>query len=411
MTSTKQTSRAGRRLGLLLLTILVASCSGDGGSSGNGGTDTNGEMRAAVLAALGENVVVPAQESFDALAEVLASELGAASDGTGSRADAQDAWREAMVAWQALEVMQFGPAGNSVTVMGIPPVLGGQDFRARIYAPPPTLNLCLIDQITVGSDYDDPDALDATPGVPRGLGAIEYLLFNEDSGNNCTALNTINSDGTWDDLASEIPSRRLAYAGALATLVRRAAGGLVDAWAPAGGNFIDELINPTRSGAVYGSAQEGLNSISTAMFYLEADTKDAKVGKPSGITDCPATEQPCVFESIWASQSKENVLANLEAFRTLFVGGTRDGGDALGFDDLLAEMGAGDFAEEMVIAVDRAIQSVAAIPTILEEAVASDPQSPEIAEEAIDMVTDELRSRFLSVLEFELPERVAGDND
>ena len=72
-------------------------------------------------------------------------------------------------------------------------------------------------------------------------------------------------------------------AAALATLVERRVGDLVEAWSPTGGNFIEELTNPGRSGAVYGSAQEGLNAVSDAMFYLEKETKDMKLAKPLGI--------------------------------------------------------------------------------------------------------------------------------
>jgi predicted lipoprotein len=300
-------------------------------------------------------------------------------------------------------MMQLGPSGSSLTIMG------GQDFRARIYSWP-ILNLCLVDQQTVEEGYDDPDALAAVVGGPLGLWAIEYLLFNESTENNCSALNTINQDGTWDAMADMIPQRRLDYAAALSTLVRRRADDLVAAWAPSGGNFIAELTDPGRSGAVYGTAQEGLNAVSDAMFYLSKETKDMKLGEPLGITNCATATCPESIESQWARWSKQHVLANLRGFQALFLGSS-PGTDALGFDDLLIDMGAPDVASDMAEAIADAITATEAIPGTFFEALEQNPTEMEAAHAAIRQVTDILKTDFLSVLDLEAPDRAAGDND
>ncbi|MEM7437628.1 MAG: imelysin family protein, partial [Myxococcota bacterium] len=333
----------------------------------------------------------------------LEAALAAAVDGSGTREMAQAAWRQAMMAWERVELMQVGPAGSSLDVMG------GQSLRAFIYTWP-TLNLCLVDQLTVGDDYADPDALDAIAGTPRGLGAIEYLLFNESPANNCTEVNQINSEGTWNALSSEIPARRLAYAAALAELVGRSAQQLVASWDPAGDGFIEEFTDPGRSGAVYGSAQEGLNAMSDAMFYLDKETKDMKLAQPVGITGCDTP--PCLdlLESRWAFQTTENIASNLTAFQSLFLGGAA-GTDALGYDDLLVEMGAPDVAADMEQAIAAAIVATQAIPGALGDAVVDDPDAVFAAHAAVRAVTDVLKADFLSVLDLEAPARAAGDND
>jgi len=400
MTSTKQTSRLGSPPFILLLALAAASCAEDSGVSSDPGDEP--PIRAEVLASLGERVVVPAQVTFATRAASLEAALASAAAG-GSRAEAQEAWRAAVDSWQWLEMMQVGPAGSSLNVMG------GQDLRARIYTWP-TLDTCLIDQTTVGDEFDDPDVLDASPGTPRGLGAIEYLLFNDDPENTCTAFRPIEPAGIWETLSAEIPGRRLAYAAALATLVRRSADDLVEAWAPEGADFISELTDPRRGGAVYGSAQEGLNAISDAMFYLDKEAKDMKLAEPAGITGCAQARCPDAIESRWAFQSKEHLLTNLRAFQALFLGAT-PGTDAPGFDDLLDDMGSSAVTSEMTEAIASALTALEAIPGALSEAIETDPQAVEDAHEAVRVVTDILKTNFIGDLDLEAPDRAAGDND
>jgi len=402
MILTKRMSKAGEWFALLPLSIAALSCSS--GSSGGGGTggSTDTGSRGDVLASIGQNVVVPLQDRFVGDAEALEQALAAATP--DNRDAARSAWETAMATWQQLEVMQFGPLGANITVMG------GQDLRALTYSWP-LLNRCEIDRRTVGEGHDDPDAIESTPGAPLGLWAIEYLLFSDNPDNNCTALDPLNSQGIWDDMADMIPLRRVEYAAALATLVKRRADDLVEAWSPEGGNFIEELTNPGRSGAVYGSAQEGLNAVSDAMFYLEKETKDMKLAKPLGILGCSQAQCPDDLESPWAEWSKPHVLANLRAFQSAFHGGAADDPDALGYDDLLIEMGAEDVADDMSAAIEEAISATEAVPGTFREALDANPLEMEAAHGAIQAVTDILKSDFISVLDLEAPDRAAGDND
>ena len=394
MALTKRTWLAGNAAPLALF-FALAGCGGDTDSS-----PPDGGLRGDVLAALGVNAVVPQQEAFATDAFSLESALADAASGEATREAAQQAWRDAIDSWQQIEMMQFGPAGSRVTVMG------GESLRARIYSWP-VLSLCEVDRQTAGDDYDDPDALAAAPGAPLGLWAIEYLLFTEDSGNQCSPLDPLNDEGIWDGLG-DVPQRRLTHAASLATLARQAAAELVDSWSTNGGNFIQEMESPGRSGAVYGSAQEGLNAVSDAMFYLDTEAKDMKLGRPAGLTACES--EPCLFESRWAFHGKENLIANLRAFQVLFLG-VAPGTDALGFDDLLIDMGATDVATDMTAAIAGAITATAAIPGNLQDAAESDTVAVEDAHDAIREVTTLLKNDFLSVLDLELPDRAAGDND
>jgi len=402
MTLTKRTSRPGETLTLIVLAAVLGSCSSDGASGGGGGGGDTGR-RGEVLAALGQSVVAPLIAELEAETTSLETALAEATAAAGGRDGAQAAWQQTMATWQRLEVMQFGPLGASREVMG------GQDLRARIYSWP-LLNRCQIDRQTVQDGYDDPDALEAVSGGPIGLGAIEYLLFTDDPSNDCPPFDAINVDGTWDSMADMIPQRRLDYAAALATLVRRRSEELARAWAADGGNFIEEMTDPSRSGAVYGTAQEGLNAVSDAMFYLEKETKDMKLATPLGISGCSTEQCPDRLESLWAFWSKEHVIANLRGFQSLYLGGA-PGDDGLGFDDLLRDMGADDVADDMETALTAALDATEAVPGTFREALTENEPAMREAFMAVQVVTDLLKSDFLSVLDLEAPDRAAGDND
>ncbi len=400
MALTKQTLRVGSAARVLLC-LSMAGCSSDGGdgTGGSGGGGSDGS-RAEVVASLAENVIVPRQQTFAEAAASFESAMNAAVAGQSSRQDAQQAWRETMAAWQPLEVMQLGPAGSRADVMG------GQSLRTLIYDWPNT-SPCVVDRQTAGGDYDDPEAIASTPGSPVDLWTIEYLLFTEDPDNQCSALDSLNSEGIWDGLGDEVPERRLTHAASLASLVRQSADDLETAWAPDGGNFVAEF---TGQGAVYGSAQEALNAISDAMFYLPKEAKDMKIGKPAGLQDCAPTEQPCELESRWAFVGRENLVANLRGFQELFLGAA-PGTEAPGFDDLLIEMGSEAVASDVEAAIEEAIASTEALPGTLADAIANAPEATEDAFDAIDRVSSLFETEVLSTLDLEIPNRAAGDND
>ncbi len=384
----------------------------------SGATAESASLRADVVRSLGENVVLPVYEEFASRADSLVSDLDAyaAAPSVDTRRAAQDAWSRAIDLWQRAELMQLGPAAAADLSAG------GEDFRDDIYAWP-ALNLCSIDQRTVGENYDSPSEL-AGDGINlRGLGAIEYLLFVDDSENRCSPVAAINADGSWERLSDQdIEQRRARHAHSLATLVKGSAEELVSRWRgdPEGGQegFLIELTDPARSGAVYGSAQEALNAISNAMFYLDRETKDMKLGEPSGISMCDGETCPDSRESRFANRSASHVVENIRAFQQLFLGGApnseaqnTDSQDAqnLGFDDLLRDMGASDLSDQMESDIEASITAAEQIGPSLVEALSGD--SVVAAHTALRRVTDELKSTFLSVLDLEAPQRAAGDND
>jgi uncharacterized protein len=348
--------------------------------------------------------VLSTYETFLAGAEALDQAASAyAADPTGSgRGPVQEAWRDAMRVWQLCELTQFGPAA----ALNDSP--GAADFRDRIYSWP-TVNPCAVDQELVRGDYRDPDALAGKLPNVRGLDALEYLLFNEDDTNACTAQATINLGGEWQAIRTELSGRRAAYAAALAAEVSGLARDLVTAFGGSSG-YLAQLERGDPS--LYPNAQGALNAISHALFYLDKEVKDRKLAEPAGLSDaCASASCPTRLESRYARQSKQHLRQNLVMFRRMLAGDP-EGSGRLSFEALLDRVGAPDVASAMLGATDAAIRAVDALGELtLAEALESNLDGVRAIHAAVKGVTDELKTRFISVLDLELPRIAEGDND
>jgi predicted lipoprotein len=325
-----------------------------------------------VASALGANIVLPTYRDLAARATTLEA-AAATYASTLAPADldaARVAWRELALVVSFAEPMQLGPAGLGGTT--IESVAGGQGLRVDLYAWE-VASPCRIDEETVAETYADLDTLGLALVNVRTLAAVEYLLFVDSTANACSATAAINASGSWTTLVSSglVERRRADYAAAAAVLVRRAAEALVTAWEPTEGDFLGELERAGAGGMVYPSAQEALNAISDAMFYVDDTLKDMKLGAPAGITICLEAICADLRESRFADDSRALMLENLRAFRSLYLGGDPGGGE-LGFDDLLLPLGATDLAARMSSAIAAAITAVEAIPEPFVDALTTD---------------------------------------
>lgn len=375
-------------------------------TSGTPAEPSNADAHRALLADLATNVVLPTLRDVDAGTATLASATtawaGAPTDAS-LRTTAQEAWRKVMAAWQRAELLQVGPAG----IMG--EVAGGEDLRDRIYSWPLS-NPCRVDQETVASSYSDPATLSALPLNVHGLDAVEYVLFAADGSNQCAANSKINSDGSWAALGDAVVlERRAAYAAAAAWLVRERSKELLAAWEVTGKDFAKQLRTAGKGSTVYATAQEALNSLSDALFYIDTETKDMKLGEPAGIQTCVAKTCPDELESRFANASKEHVLANLQALQLVMNGGAD--ASANGFDDLLRAVGAADVADKLSTSIAAAIAAGGGITGSLRDALDTSHQAVLDWYASLKVVTDILKTDFVAILDLELPNRADGDND
>ncbi|HEY1075985.1 MAG TPA: imelysin family protein [Fontimonas sp.] len=400
---------------MLIVSLFAAACGGGGGggpaptpvATPTAGPMVDDDARRAVLASLGSEVILPALRELDSQAVVLVVQidaLAAAPADAARRNSARAAWRNAMTAVQRAELYQLGPAARSMEA-------GGQDLRDQIYAFP-LLNLCGVHQAA----YQDV-AVDATTPIDRtGMGSLEYLLFDDTDNPNCAPPAGV--DGR---------AKRAQYAARLARRISAVALQLRDAWEPAGGNFLRTFSTAGAGNATYDMPQDALDAISSAVFYLEKETKDRKLANPlgigaTGLPPCSTTSCPERVESRYARISGAHAGNNLRAARLLFSGA--EGG--LGLNALLEGVDREDLAVRILAQIDAAIAASDALEADFETRVAaisnrdacinaSAARSGEPAVCAlhgkIDAAADTLRVEIASVLNLRIPDSAAGDND
>jgi predicted lipoprotein len=318
-----------------------------------------------VLDAVGQNVVLPALDNYARSLDALQTEVERWND-TGEIAGARTAFAQAMDRWQVVDVLRVALDD------GTDPLV----LRDETYSWP-VVNACRVDQVTASREYTDGVADLLVNG--RGLDALEHLLY-AGTDNVCPSQVAPNSDGTWDTL-DDLNGDRAAYAAAIVDDLQAQEALFRSTWENARPASLQALID--------------------GLFVFETEIKDAKVGHPLGIIDCDDFDCADSAEGNANSNSSAWIAANLEGFRALFTGG-----DGLGVDDLLTEIGSGDVAVDVVERTTTAIAMAEALDGSLSSEIVNNRQAVvELYDElnAIDDVT--------GMLSLQIPAVVGGDND
>ena len=315
-----------------------------------------------------------------------------------ARENAQIAWADALRAWQALELMQVGPAASSLTA------LGGENIRDQIYSWPVT-NACRIDQVTCRFNFEDDTYFETALPNSIGFDALETVLFSTPNENSCSSQSGINRDGTWDDVGADgIAQARADFADVLTAQIAVELQRLRDAWE---GGFGEELATSGQGSEVFDTATKGLNAIYDGLFYIETFVKDRKLGWPLGLRDCGQEDCTDQVESTAAGVSHQWLAANLDGFRALYTGGE----DGIGMYDLLVSVDEEMLADSVLRKLDDADAAVDTLTDGLNDTMRSDPDKLEEVHGAIKGVTDLVKVDIATVLSLTVPSEAAGDND
>ena len=440
-------SKTHLTLSLLSISLALAACGGGGGGggggtlatpnspnttasgSGSGSTadsssddpvdeDATGDSGAIalMLSDIANNVMIPAYQDLSAKTASLAATSGVKTycDALGSANEAaavnsvKTLWSAASDAYAKTEVHSVGPAD----------IDGAFRYRVSSYASAP-LDKCGVDNSVTnqnGADFN----LATRPASQRGLGAVEYLLFNTDLDHNCSS-NTAPSG--WSDLTeASRKSQRCDYAIELARDIDVAADGIVDNWSADGSNYLAEFIRE-------GSAGEKLQELTDAIIvHMDKEAKDKKVGIPTGVKEeCTSLSCPDKIERPYVKSSFDAVKANLQGFIDVVRGG-----DGRGFDDFFADEGYASTSDDLLAKAQAAIANIeAATTTLSAQVVAIDDASKQEActnayvshDETYEDysgcaltgllkdVTDILKIDFVTIVGVNLPGRVQSDND
>ena len=392
-----------------------ASASNDS-SSGDANATDPASSTALMLTDIANKVMVPAYQGLAAKTASLAAASGVQSycdaiDGADEAAQLENVktlWNEASDAYAKTEVHSVGPAD----------IDGVYRYRVSSYASAP-LDKCGLDTSVVNQNSAD-FSLASRPANQRGLGALEYLIFNSDQDHSCSP-NT--APAGWNDLTeTNRKSQRCEYAVELANDIDAAADGIVDSWSAEGSNYLAEFTSEE-------SAGEKLQELTDAIIvHMDKEAKDKKVGIPTGVKEeCTDLSCPDKVERRYVQTSLAAVKANVQGFIDVITGG-----DGRGFDDLFADEGYASTADDMLAKAQAAVDNIdAATKTLYAQALAIDDASKQEActnafvshDETYEDysacaltgllkdVTDILKIDFVTIVGVNLPGRVQADND
>ena len=360
-----------------------------------------------LLQSLTDNVIVPTYTKFAQLAVEQDTAINNYCDALTSKAvdteskqnSAKQSWRDAMAVWQIAEVMQIGPLVDN-----------NNDLRNKIYSWPNT-SACALDQDVVLAEQASYD-INTRTSSRKGLDAIEYLLFNPNLNHSCTVFGT--DPQGWNNRTDE--DRTAARCGlaklASADLVSNSEE-LLTAWNGTANSqgYADILKNAGQQDSVFNNAQDAVNDVSDAIFYVDKLTKDAKLATPLGVfaNDCGLS--PCAenVESRFANHSLQNIISNIQGLNMIFLGGETDAG--IGFDDYLVDVGAADTATKMRGDLTEVIEFALSLQSSLTDLLVQDPEQVKEVHDQLKDVTDNMKTDFIQRLALELPATSAGDND
>ena len=192
----------------------------------------------------------------------------------------------------------------------------------------------------------------------------------------------------------DIQSRRLEYALVLAQTIQ---DDLEDAQLLWSKDFPFDL---------YKSNVKALNAVFNAMLYAEEMIKERKLHHPLGLKDECSVDCHLEVEGLYANISTEFLVANLEGL-TAIVEGTNSGG----FRQVLLGVGEEEIADEFEKILDDLITQLEEIEEPLGTLFETNPDKLDVFQEDLSRLTSLLKWDIATVLEMEIPQQSAGDND
>ena len=380
--------------------------------------DNNDFDRGSLMVHLVDNIFIPNYKTTSDLASAFSSDNGVLAEYCGAigltyeqeKLDlAQAAWRELMDAVQQTEMHIIGPALRNESAL---------QNRIHSYA---TGNLatCGLDQAVIQFNQDANFSVTSRALNQRGMGAIEYLLYYDNLNHSCSSQ--VLTTNTWND-SSELSrkTQRCNLALELATDVSEASGEVYEQWTEGDSTYREEFLDEASRG-------DNFQLITDALFYIETYTKSSKLAIPLGLDPkCSAITCPNLVESPYSKTSLRNIEINTQEFLRIF-----NGGDGLGFDDLIVDAG---FSETAARFKNQSAQvlnkletitmslndQVSAITGVEEETTCTNSMANPQDSSTLDacsltgllkLITDDLKIDFVTIVNVPVPGRVQSDND
>jgi predicted lipoprotein len=315
------------------------------------------DARRALLRDLGEQIFLPTYAELESEIALLDESGRVLCDEPSGEAleDARDAWWAARAPLKRNELLAFGPYTDEPARYG--PKL---DFW-------PASVDTLKDVLSAESELSA-DAVAAFGASQKGFPAIEYLLFDPEA--------------ELETAFAEEP-RRCEYLSALVVDLGAKARGLREAWDPAAGNYLDDLVYAGRGSQAFRTLDLAFGEIVNRLVFTVENVRGEKLGAPAG-TRSDGTPQPESAESRFSGRSLEDARDNLRGVEAVCLGAARDPARA-SLARQLSRIGRSDLVELLEAAFASSYAALDAIPEPLTKTAVDDP-APVLA--AIDELSN-----------------------
>lgn len=374
--------------------------------------------RGALMVNLVDNIIVPNYKASRDLATEFSSDTGVLAEYCSDIGDvdeqqklniAQTAWRDLMDVVQKTELHIIGPAQLNESAL---------QHRVTSYASG-YLATCGLDQAVIQNEQNSDFSVTNRSLNQRGMGAIEYLLFNDDLSHSCSSQ--VLTTKTWNEMSESLrKAQRCDLALELARDVATASQSIYQQWTDGDSAYREEFLNEASRG-------DNFQLITDALFYIETYAKSSKLAIPLGLdSKCSGITCPNLIESPYSKTSLRNIKINTEEFLRLFNGAV-----GIGFDDLIVEAGFVDTANRFKNQSAQVISRLASTNTSLIDQVSSiatsddetnctnsmaNPEDPSSLDACsitglLKRITDDLKIDFVTIVNVPVPGRVQSDND
>lgn len=365
-----------------------------------------------VLVGLAKNLSIPTHERFAQDLTLLDASHSAhciAPTDETQRA-LEGSWRQAMNTFQILDAFKWGPLAEQ-----------NDTLRFEIYSWPQT-NSCWIDREVIASAGDDYAI--STNFNRKGLDALEYLIYDIDLSHSCSAA--VPATQGWNELAeNDKIDARCRYGALIVDDLINQNEQVLEAWTQAGGT-LDQIVNDSVD------FDREFNRLTDTLYYLDKQTKDAKLLQPLGIIDnCQLEVCLQKVEHPVSDTSLGSILYNIVGFQSAMEGYPIDLNLSLeeqrkiapGINALLVASGRSDFVERLTVKTEAAkvlAKQITSKNTRLSEEIKAGVDcgtngdlSASICEltEKIRQVSNELKTEFAEILSIKVPAAASGDND
>lgn len=295
----------------------------------------------AMLTNIGQNIIFPAYNLYKEKTSALREAVNTFSNepNEANLTSAQEALKEAYIAWQGVTFYEFGPAEDEA-------------FRMKNNAFP-TDTTKIKNSISTNSW----DLTSFTSVDQKGLPALDYLLFKE----NALA----------DFTTAENAATRLQYLKAVTNTLHALALHVYNQWNPQEVNYLETFTSNTGN-----SATSSLSLLVNQLNQGFEITKNQRLNIPRGGRSVNGDPFPKKVEAYYSGISLDLIEANINALESLYKG-QANGTDGLGLDDnIKAHYEAGNIENDLNATILGLIASLRTqineIPGPLSQAVVND---------------------------------------